>query len=1255
MRNSAKKSIITILALFFACACCVLCVVYFGAKVNTGVQAAGSIASSEKVDVPSGVITDADETDGFNMLDKASVRLTSDGLRFETEITKGFYNGLDDQGDVEFIAVVTNSTDGITKAYKFGGLPTFEANAEDSAVFSLKTYLNFDGVSEEKLTAAYSKEFITAYYAKLTVGDDVSYVKAYQPGGDVKRSMRAVAASVYMNYDANDENIDFERDEVKKYFGGDIETDDVVDSYTFDTAESGEIVFKLPDSFVDPADGGTITAYLNAKEYVATYDADKDRYVINDVEELVGEQLGVEKSISVFDSNGKLYSTKTVQATKLHSGNLDELKNATTGAFVLTEDIDLNGEVWQDGETQKRNLIFDGNGHSIKNIAYAADVATNGDRNYHCFFTNFGGIIRNTYFDISNHAGNYRGLIGQIRGETTIENVVISYDKFGSYNGGGVGAMTASNVTLKNVLINFGSFSNGGTNYGAIIGGYNGVDSAVVTTENVHIVNPSKDTYSNLLPVGTINGTSGEDYFVYDSFETVGEKALENQLDEGINALVEDNLTFALNQDNIDMLKTATIGYYYLTDDIDMDGIVWDPSADFSGVLNGKDFEISNFTATAGFNDGLFQYTEDGAIIKNLNLHAVTNTTYGLLAGQVRGRTLLNNVVIDVDTLDCSYSSGCITSVVQGELTVKDSIFNIDNATGSATTVGFIAGGQSPSNNVIVDNVWAFVPTTALASPYTVSEEVEYYTYTTSGQIASNGNGYNVYAITTPDELVYFDTSIIPDSTIKAYADKIIPEKYDAYGVTLLDNDNFSDLKGAANGYYLLTADIEMSDVSWTNTGTFAGTFNGNGHVIKSLSGSLFSYISGSTIKNVAFSDAKPGNSGVITGQIHGIDTIKNVVAYITGTTGTANYTSLIGWQTKNTSELTVEDVVVYAPNLKGGSMGFLTSYGVDHMSVNNVHCIGSLPIYGVNSLGSNNNYLTVAELTKLDGTTEAEKGTDYFIYADVDTYYNSIKDINVISTELSQMVNKTGIVTELTEENFAQLLTATSGYYILTEDIDMTGVSFAPSDATVFTGTLNGNGKKITNFTPCGSNYVGLFARGDGATIKNLTIHYTKSATRAGLFGRVQGAGTTVVENCNIIVDVLNTYYGTTIANAISGQLIVRDTLVYIKDSSSANVDNSGALGSKEASTKKMIVDNVVIVDAKGKFTKLIPDANVTTNVTYDLIPVGVGGSNAVNGTDYFLYSSVEAVETARQGKTLPEGFEARLVDAGVLTKSAE
>ena len=48
---------------------------------------------------------------------------------------------------------------------------------------------------------------------------------------------------VYMNYDSNDENIDFERDAVKKYFGGDIETDDVVDSYTFDTTESGEIIF----------------------------------------------------------------------------------------------------------------------------------------------------------------------------------------------------------------------------------------------------------------------------------------------------------------------------------------------------------------------------------------------------------------------------------------------------------------------------------------------------------------------------------------------------------------------------------------------------------------------------------------------------------------------------------------------------------------------------------------------------------------------------------------------------------------------------------------------------------------------------------------------------------------------------------------------------------------------------------------------------------------------------------------------------
>ncbi|MBQ3046478.1 MAG: hypothetical protein IJD54_00370, partial [Clostridia bacterium] len=1035
MRNLTKKSLVTILAVVLMCVSCVFCVLHFG-KATVNAQADGNVTVGT-AEIPEESNIQLAENGEFNLLDEASVRIESDGIRFEAKIAESFYNEKSQDGsvDVQLLAVVR--ANGKVGAYPFEGTPVFEGN-EGSKVFNFKTYLNFKSLankSEAEKKAAYAMEFIVESYLKVGEGDSAVYYKACQSNGEVKRTMRDVATAAYFNYQ---EGQDFDKESVKAYF--DIEESDTnlsLDSYSFGTDGA---TFRLPDTFDDPENGEKINVYLNAKTYEATYDANEDVYTISTIHALIDAQ----NTVSVVQ-DGKVFVSKIVQATKLTKDNLNLLKEATTGAFVLTEDIDLNGEVWQDGETQKRNLIFDGNGHSIKNIAYIPYEDSTNTYNFHCFFTDFGGIIRNTYFDISNVGGNYRGLIGRIRGETTIENVVVSYDVFGPYNGGGIGVTTNSNVTLKNVLINFGTFSCDGSDYGAIVGGHSGSSSAEITTENVYIVNPSKNTLSNLSPVSKLNGISGEDYFVYDSFETVGEKALENQLDEGINALVKDNLTFALNQDNIDMLKAATIGYYYLTDDIDMDGIVWDPSADFSGVLNGKDFEISNFTATAGFNDGLFQYTEDGAIIKNLNLHEVTNTTYGLLAGQVRGRTLLNNVAIDVDTLDCSYSSGCITSVVQGELTVKDSIFNIDNATGSATTVGFIAGGQSPSNEVIVDNVWAFVPTAALATPYraTATDKEgnptdEFYTKTTSGEIASNGNGYNVYAITTPDELVYFDTKIIPDPEIKAYADKIIPEKDAVYGVTRLTNENFAVLQSALSGYYILVDDINMTKVdcngsaeglgTWTPTHTsttaevFNGTLNGYGHKIIGFTSTvgnsgLFGWVgAGAIIKNL-YLQATSVKDCALMGQSKGsgVITVENVVIDIDAVTDGTRSGPIAGVVQ---GEITVKDCLFIIDSIPSSTTSGYVSGG----EASNKNIILS-NVYAVDKTGT----IKTPYAPSYDGYSAT--GTHFCVNSLEELYDYKVE--NKINDKVLALIEKYDIldsvnVIELTKENFTLLQTAT-------------------------------------------------------------------------------------------------------------------------------------------------------------------------------------------------------------------------------------
>ena len=69
------------------------------------------------------------------------------------------------------------------------------------------------------------------------------------------------------------------------------------------------------------------------------------------------------------------------------------------------------------------------------------------------------------------------------------------------------------------------------------------------------------------------------------------------------------------------------------------------------------------------------------------------------------------------------------------------------------------------------------------------------------------------------------------------------------------------------------------------------------------------------------------------------------------------------------------------------------------------------------------------------------------------------------------------------------------SGSYYLTQDIDLTGVTFIPigSGNTLFTGTFHGNRNKVENLTIDSLigrwqySYNGLFGQVEGGTIKNV------------------------------------------------------------------------------------------------------------------------------------------------------------------------
>ena len=1019
---------------------------------------------------------------------------------------------------------------------------------------------------------------------------------------------------------------------------------------------------------------------------------DRDYFRYNTAEEYAIS--GGKEKVSDF-VNDMLDKVNLVVA--LDHTNIQRLSVATNGYYYLTEDIDMAGiSMGYDANNgtsltaQQFTGVLDGKGYELFNFTAQAG--------YLGLFqwTRDGATIKN--LDIHARTNTSKGVvIGQVKGETLIQDVNVVVDKLEATNGtlyaSAISSVLQGTLTLKdvNVLVkdvdsilsaNSGIIATGEAGTKAmILDNVTAIDasrklSTVCTSIGAWKDKEQTERY-DITPLGTDGqaAVKGQDYSIYNAdileFDTnniqdVDFKASVDKTIQSINASAT-----TLTASNIDQLLTATDGYYFLGENLDFTGKTWSPNATFTGVFNGNGKKISNFTAQEGYL-GLFQYTGSGAIIKNVDVHATTNTTKGAIIGQVRGATLIQNVNVTLDEMKGITHSSVICSVLQGQLTLKD--VNVLLKLGvEGGTNGILCGSEASTVPTILDNVTAIDASGKLANVCTtqgstITGTEERYDVTplgVDGEVAVDGEDYFLYnQLSQLGDMVY-------NGQLNTEVETMIKQS----GVYIeLTEETFAQLQGVTAGYYVLTEDVDMTKVdcngaeeglgTWTPSATFTGMFDGNGKKITNFTApsgyaGLFQYVNGATIKNLDLHAKTNTSKGVLIGQVKGATLIQNVnvvVDKLEATNGTL-YASAISSVLQGT--LTLKDVNVLVKDVDSalsGNSGIIATgeAGTKAMILDNVTAIdasGKLStvcpnIGAVIKSGEPDRY----DITPLgtDGQAAVD-GEDFVLVKDIIDLNPEIFSSELFKSEVKAIRDVAyNAAIKITKANIVEMLQgATSGYYILTEDIDMTGISFAPSDATVFTGTLNGNGKKITNFTPCGSNYVGLFARGDGATIKNLTIHYTKSATRAGLFGRVQGSGTTVVENCNIIVDVLNTYYGTTIANAISAQLIVRDTLVYIKDSSSANVDNSGALGSKEASTKKMIVDNVVIVDAKGKFTKLIPDANST----YDLIPVGVGGSNAVNGTDYFLYSSVEAVETARQGKTLPDGFETRLVDVGVLT----
>lgn len=121
--------------------------------------------------------------------------------------------------------------------------------------------------------------------------------------------------------------------------------------------------------------------------------------------------------------------------------------------------------------------------------------------------------------------------------------------------------------------------------------------------------------------------------------------------------------------------------------------------------------------------------------------------------------------------------------------------------------------------------------------------------------------------------------------------------------------------------------------------------------------------------------------------------------------------------------------------------------------------------------------------------------------------------------TGAAATIESAGVVEISTAAELDDIRNALAAHYILMADIDLNGTAWSPigTDASRFTGNLNGNGHIISNLTVSGAaDYRGLFGSiGAGGGVTSLRLENV-SVSGASLIGALAGRNNGTIANCS-------------------------------------------------------------------------------------------------------------------------------------------
>ena len=713
-----------------------------------------------------------------------------------------------------------------------------------------------------------------------------------------------------------------------------------------------------------------------------------------------------------------------------------------------------------------------------------------------------------------------------------------------------------------------------------------------------------------------------------------------------------------------------------------------------SGSINGgiiKNINIDKFNIKADTYVGALageQRTDANAPVNVTNSNVSGNSHVGGVYGAAR---FVSYVVTDNINVEGTTSVGGIVGEGGYSKYTSNAIMKNSTVTGTTNTK-IISGGQYGSSknylllNVKLNDEDASNSTLQMLEDINGLEAAGIDTYIGGD---NDGSGY------------YFDYNDQNKIVIKNTEDNQIIGLTNGIGTKddpyLISNEeDWKEATSMINNttyYFKLTKNLDFSNKKFymfgSKTTPFNGILDGNNKKISSVTLNLekssyiglSGYASNGVIKNINIDKfIVKGDSyvGTLTGEQR-VDINASVNVTNSNVSGNSYVGGVYG-AARTLSYVTIDNVNVKGDTSVGGIVGNVgSSKYTSNTVMKNSMVTGTTYTKAINGgqYGSSRNYLLLnIKLNNEDvsnSTTDTINDINTYEVAGIDTYiggdndntgyyfdYNDQNKIVIKNTEdnpIAHLTIGTGtkedpylISNEEDWKKASATPTTSDTYFKLTKDLDFSNKKFymLGSKNNEFKGTLDGNGKKISNITidvpkNSGFDYVGIIGKGGSAYGINLNnIKVTGYNYVGALFGSTRGTVRDIyASNLNVSG---NNYIG-----GIGGDINTnspRPTSMII----SANVEGNSYVGITTGSSY-LGIEQIAIIGGSVKgssYVGRLSGNTVSWNDTYALetIPNGNGGKDCwktipsdANLSDLSIYKNMN-IDTSLTGDTDGVGY---------------